>query len=68
LFTGKGPQEWKHERIARLEPGESAMLDAHIVVNLKLPAAFFESGMRPSGLTVVSASGTEVRQTIRVNV
>ena len=68
LFTGKGPQEWKHERIARLEPGEAATLDARIAVNLTLPAAFLESGMRPLGLTVVSASGTEVRQTIRVNV
>src|SRR5262249_19087677 len=65
LLTGKGPQEWKHERIARLEPGESAMIDARIAVNLTLPAAFLESGMRPLGLTVVSASGTKVRQTIR---
>jgi hypothetical protein len=68
LLTGKGPQEWKHERIARLEPGEAATLDARIVVNLTLPAAFLESGVRPLGLAVVSASGTEVRQTIRVNV
>ena len=68
LFTGKGPQEWKHERIARLEPGESSMLDARIAVNLTLPAAFLESGMRSLALTVVSASGTEVRQTVRVNV
>ena len=68
LFTGKGPQEWKHARIARLEPGEVATLDARIVVNMTLPAAFLESSTRPLVLTVVSASGTEVKQTIQVNV
>ena len=68
LFTGKGPQEWKHARLARLEPGEVATLDARIVVNVTLPAAFLESSTRPLVLTVVSASGTEVKQTIQVNV
>jgi hypothetical protein len=67
-FTGKGPQEWKHERIARLDPGESGTLDARIVVNLTLPAAFLESSRHPLVLTVVSGSGTEVKHGIQVNV
>jgi hypothetical protein len=33
LLTGKGPQAWKHTRIARLDPGKEATLDARIVVN-----------------------------------
>jgi hypothetical protein len=68
LFTKKGPQEWQHERIARLEPEEAATLDARIVVNLKLPADFPESDKGSLRLTVVSASGTEVGQTINVKV
>ena len=68
LLTGKGPQEGKHTRLARLEPGEVATLDARIVVNVTLPAAFLESSTRPLVLTVVSANGTEVKQTIQVNV
>ena len=68
LLTGKGPQAWKHTRIAMLEPGAVAALDARIVVNMTLPAAFLESKTRPLVLTVVSASGTEVTQTIHVNV
>jgi uncharacterized membrane protein len=67
-FTGKGPQEWKHERIARLDPGESGTLDARIVLNMTLPAAFLESSRHPLVLTVVSCSGTEVKHTIQVNV
>ena len=68
LFRGKGPQEWKYERIASLEPGETTTLDARIVVNLKIPAAFLQSSTHPLVLTVVSGSGTEVKHTIQVNV
>ena len=68
LFTEKGPQVWKHSRLARLEPGEVATLDARIVVNVTLPAASLESSTLRLVLTVVSASGTEVKQTIQVNV
>jgi hypothetical protein len=66
LLTGQGLQEEKHARIARLDPGAVATLDARIVVNMTLPAAFLESSTRALELTVVSASGTEVKQTIQV--
>src|SRR5262245_25244736 len=67
-FTGEGRQAEKHARIARLDPGEVAPLDARIVVNMKVPAEFLKSSERVLELTVISASGTEVKHTIKVNV
>ncbi|MCZ6875782.1 MAG: hypothetical protein O7G88_20005, partial [bacterium] len=68
LFKGKGQQEWKASRIAKLEKGKSAALHARVVANLKLPAAFLDPGIHQLMLTVTSASGVEVSQTISVGV
>ena len=67
LLEGKGAQAWKPTRIARLDPGETISLFARITPNLKLPASFVKDGNRLLEIAVVSANGTEVRQTIEVN-
>jgi hypothetical protein len=66
-LQGKGEQPWLPDRIARLESGETAMLHGRITPNLPLPAAMIKPGVRELGLTVASASGTEVTQTIMVD-
>jgi AAA domain len=68
LISGKGLQAEKHARIARLDPGEVATLDARVVVTMKVPAEFLESSLRRLVLTVMSGNGAEVKQTIQVNV
>ena len=68
LFKGKGEQEWKPARIAKLEPADTATLYARITPNLKLPASFISPGVRELVLTVVSANNTEVSRTINVGV
>ena len=64
----KGKSIWKPFHINKLEAGETATLHARISTNLKLPADFIQSGIRPLAITVVSANGTEVSQTIEVDV
>lgn len=66
-FKGKGRQPWKADRIAKLEAGETASLHARIFPNLKHPAEFVDPGKRDITLTVISANGTEVSQTIQVD-
>lgn len=66
-LQGKGEQPWLPDRIARLESGETAMLHGRITPNLPLPAAMIKPGVRELGLTVASASGTEVTQTVQVD-
>jgi hypothetical protein len=68
LLQGQGAQAWKPARIGKLEPGGTATLYAAIRPNLKLPAAFIHSGLHRLALTVISADGTEVSQSIKVAV
>ena len=68
LLKGRGKQIWKPDRIAKLEPGETAALYARVRLNSKLPAALIKAGMHQLVLTVASAGNTEVSQTINVEV
>jgi uncharacterized membrane protein len=68
MLKGKGEQTWKPERVARLEPGETATLYARIRLNFDLPAGSIKPGMYRLALTVVCAGNTEISQTINVAV
>ncbi|MEE9355374.1 MAG: WD40 repeat domain-containing protein, partial [Methylococcaceae bacterium] len=67
-LKSKGQNFWKATRITRLEAGETTTIHARISTNLKFPADFVQPGIRPLTVTVVSANGTEVSQTIDVDV
>ena len=67
-LKSKGQSFWKASHITRLEAGETATIYARISTNLKFPAEFVQPGIRPLTVTVVSANGTEVSQTIDVDV
>ncbi len=67
-LKSKGETIWKPFHINKLDVGETAILHARISANLKLPAEFTQSGKRSLTITVVSANGTEVSQTIEVDV
>jgi WD40 repeat protein len=68
MFKGKGEQIWRPERIARLEPGETATLYARIRLNFNLPTTSIKPGMHRFALTVACADNTEISQTIIVAV
>ena len=67
-LKAKGQNPWKTAHITRLEAGATATLHGRISTNLNFPAEFIPPGIRPLTVTVVSANGTEVSQTIDVEV